>query len=293
MSGTCATLIRGRALRVTKVDACGVRVLGPTSQVVTEGFITVSLTANIDEGTTIDVTNASGNKCIFDEPAPKFLNYTVEVALCGVDPELFNLMANTPLVMDAAGENAVGFRVNSSVDADAVGFALEMWSNVPASACDDGNPAWGYFLLPFLKGGNLGDFTVGNDAVNFTLSNAKTKDGSGWGVGPYDVVWDEDDLPGPLNEAITDSDHLHMEITNVEPPTAQCGAQALGVPATGATAGTPGTYTPANSYGPANLAGLTGVTASPNTAWTTGQRVVLRDGSLAHWNGTTWVAGAA
>lgn len=64
-------------------------------------------------------------------------------------------------------------------------------------------------------------------------------------------------------------------------------------PATGATAGTPGTWTPAGSTPPDTLARTTGITASPATAWTVGQRVVLGDGSLAHWSGTAWVTGVA
>ena len=65
------------------------------------------------------------------------------------------------------------------------------------------------------------------------------------------------------------------------------------VAATGATAGTPGTFTPTGAVKPANLAGLAGVTASPATAWTVGQSVILGDGSAAHWSSTAWVAGAA
>ena len=64
-------------------------------------------------------------------------------------------------------------------------------------------------------------------------------------------------------------------------------------PATGATAGTPGTFTPAGSTIPADLAAMTGVIATPDTAWTTGQSVVLGDASDASWNGTDWVAGPA
>lgn len=64
--------------------------------------------------------------------------------------------------------------------------------------------------------------------------------------------------------------------------------------ATGATAGAPGTFTPANS-GKVNtfdeMAGA--VVASPATAWSTGQRVVLNDGTEAHWSGSAWVAGRA
>jgi hypothetical protein len=67
------------------------------------------------------------------------------------------------------------------------------------------------------------------------------------------------------------------------------------VMATGATATTvgPGSFTPAGAMPPANLAAMTGITASPNTAWTTGQSVRLGDGSSAYWNGSAWVAGVA
>jgi hypothetical protein len=68
------------------------------------------------------------------------------------------------------------------------------------------------------------------------------------------------------------------------------------VAATGATAGTPGAFTPAGATVPANLSALQGaspaVVASPNTAWTTGQNVVLGTGS-AHWSGSAWASGAA
>jgi hypothetical protein len=292
----CFSLVRGRALRVTRLDGCGVPVPGPDSVVVSEGFITVGLTANTDEGTEINVTNAAGNVCILDQPAPKFTGYGVTVEFCGVDPALISLMTGQEQVYDATGETAIGFRMNTDVNADESGFALEMWSNVPAAACEAGQTGqlYGYFLIPFLKGGVIGDFTIGNDAVNFTLSGANSKDGNGWGSGPYDVVSDDTQLPSPLLDPLDPNDHLHMQLTDVPPPdTDTCGGQPLGVPATSATAGTPGTYTPANSYGPATLADATGLTASPTTAWTAGQYVRTRDGDAMHWSGTAWVADPA
>jgi hypothetical protein len=65
------------------------------------------------------------------------------------------------------------------------------------------------------------------------------------------------------------------------------------VAATGATAGQPGFYTPTGATVPANLAALTGITASPNTAWTTGQWVTTGDMIGAHWSGSAWVVGKA
>ncbi|HEY5421314.1 MAG TPA: hypothetical protein VIL10_11295, partial [Marmoricola sp.] len=176
-------LVRGRVMRVTRLDGCGGVVLGPDSVVTSDGFITVGLTANTDEGTTISVTNAAGKICILDQPCPQFTGYTAEVAFCGVDPDLYNLMTGQPVVLDA-NDDAVGFKMNSGVDACDSGFALEVWSNVPQAACEPGAEAqYGYMLIPFLRGGIIGDFTIGNDAVNFTLSGAASKDGSQWGVG--------------------------------------------------------------------------------------------------------------
>jgi hypothetical protein len=69
------------------------------------------------------------------------------------------------------------------------------------------------------------------------------------------------------------------------------------VAATGATAGTPGTFTPSGATVPTSLAALQGaspaVVASPATVWTTGQYVPLGDASHAHWSGSAWAAGDA
>jgi hypothetical protein len=61
-----------------------------------------------------------------------------------------------------------------------------------------------------------------------------------------------------------------------------------GITATGATAGAPGSFTPAGAVAPANLTAMGGITASPATAWTTGQYVVLGDNSHAYWSGSAW-----
>jgi|SRR5262245_13048955 len=68
---------------------------------------------------------------------------------------------------------------------------------------------------------------------------------------------------------------------------------AWGAVATGAGPSVLGGFTPAGAVAPANLAAMTGITATPATAWTTGQFVLLGDGTKAHWNGTAWVAGPA
>ena len=77
------------------------------------------------------------------------------------------------------------------------------------------------------------------------------------------------------------------------PPTDATGGG--GAAATGATAGTPGSFTPGGSIPPADAAALStsGVVASPSTAWATGESVQTGDGADNYWDGTAWAAGIA
>jgi hypothetical protein len=226
----CFSPVRGRAMRVTKLDGCGRPVYGPDSVAVSDGFVSVAFTANTDDGDEINVTNAAGKTCVREVPCPTFLNYGVEIEFCNVDPALFAILTGQTSYNDDAGVVS-GFRVNSDISACDSGFALEIWTGVPGVACDettsaDAAPA-GYLLLPYLQGGVFGDFTVENDAISFTVTGAQTKTGSGWGVGPYDVVRDATGTPGPLRDPILSGDHLDVEYTDVPSPTPGCGTLPL------------------------------------------------------------------
>lgn len=227
----CFSPVRGRAMRVTKLDGCGRPVYGDESVAVSEGFVSVSFTANTDEGEEINVTNAAGKTCVREVPCSTFLGYGVEIEFCQVDPALLSLLTGQSAVVDSTGATS-GFRVNSEISACDSGFALEVWTGVPGVACDEssaGNPdaiPSGYILLPYLQGGVFGDFTIENGAISFTVTGANTKTGSAWGVGPYNVMRTSGGL-APLATPIGRGDHLHVEFTDVANPTAFCGTQPL------------------------------------------------------------------
>lgn len=224
----CASYVRGRVLRVTRLDACGRVVYGADSVVTSSGFVSVAYTANIDDGEEINLPNANGDRCIYVPAKPSFLGYTAEITFCNVDPDLFAMMTGQRVVTDAFGD-VVGFTMDTAVSSDDSAFALEVWAGSPTTTgCAEGATGnFGYVLLPFLQGGVVGDFTIENAEVTFTISNASTKDGNAWGVGPYDVVLGADSLPAPLPDPLTPTEHLYFVQTGVAPPEPQCGARPL------------------------------------------------------------------
>jgi hypothetical protein len=108
-------------------------------------------------------------------------------------------------------------------------------------------------------------------------------------------------LPGPIEPGWSNAPEDHGIASRESKASTPSGGIDMSQPgwsnngpaATGATAGTPGTWTPPLADTPNNLALMTSVTASPATTWTTGQYVVLGDGNEAHWSGSGWILGRA
>jgi len=228
-------MVKGRRMRVTRLDGCGRFVYGDDSTAVTKGFVTVGFTANTTETDEITVTNASGETCLYEAGEAQLAGYSLEFNFCDVDPELFSMMTGMPIVYDAFGR-VNGLDIDTKVKLDDAGFALELWTGTPAgNACKPGSVTqgnFGYLLLPYLQGGILGDFEVGNAAITFTLTGASTRNGGSWGRGPYNVEVNAGpngapDFAGPLTSPISDSVALRMINVQVAPPEALDGARPL------------------------------------------------------------------
>lgn len=105
----------------------------------------------------------------------------------------------------------------------------------------------------------------------------------GWSnSAPNDGISSTEPPPGERN--MHEPGWSNDPVTPAEPPE---------VPATGATAGTPGSWTPAGATPCAVFTQMDTITASPVTAWATGEYVVLGDASEAYWGGTAWTSGRA
>ena len=223
MTTHCFIPLLGKRMRVTEVDSCGI-ILPDANQLSTDGFITVNLSSEVEDGTEIIVKKASGALCVNERQASSFKRFNVEMEFCGVNPSLLGMVSNATPYQDYGGDDA-GFTV-------AEGelnkwFALELWLGMSGQVCAPGTEeASGYMLLPFVVGGVLGDISIdGENAVTFSLTGAVTRGGNGWGVGPYNVLMDATVPPGvaaPLPTALDPYDHLLLIDTAVAPPPEAC-----------------------------------------------------------------------
>jgi hypothetical protein len=235
MNGTeteCPSYLRGNALRVTRLNSCGQPQYGDGNQVTTDGFVTVKMSAETEDGAEVSVTKANGKTCISEKACDQLKWYTVEMDFCAVDPDLVQMVNPTwEKVLDNQGD-VVGYDAIGDLDCS-TGFSLELWMDVygETDSCvgQEAQGAWGYLLLPWNVGGAPGDLEIGNDAVSFTFTG-RTKIGNNWRRGPYNVQLDANNVPGRLLKPVPKKAHYRLFTTTVRPPEPECGAQPVDRP---------------------------------------------------------------
>jgi len=231
MATRCVKLARASRMRLTRLDACGTPVPGPTGTLVTDGFINVDGAPNYLDPEEITQLNANGDLCIDDQGRPALRWIDLTIVMCNIDPDAFSIITGNPLVVDDATPttNTVGFRLNGELTGTA-SFAMELWSGVNGVPCDaSGDKPYGYWLFPYVVQARMGEWSIANAALTLTMT-ARTSTGSGWGTGPDSYLVRGDATTGTPEQiltAIDDTDHLHFETVTVPPPAAACGATAL------------------------------------------------------------------
>lgn len=236
-------VIKGYRIRATRVGRCGLPLAGQQNTIVTDGFIEYGLERETSDGDEIEVKNAQGAVCATDRTEDQFKRFNLTLQLCGIHPDLVSFFTDQPVVLDGDGDSA-GLLTQTGGN-EAAGVALELWAgtgggddcDVPEDdsifdTIEEGSEpfdGW-YFLLPWVRGGALGDITVnGTDAAEITVTGY-TGSGAHWGQGPYNVVPGADGTPSRLLAPIPAKTHMLMQRTTVKPPEVTSGAVELTLP---------------------------------------------------------------
>jgi hypothetical protein len=227
-------VVKGLKLRATKINSCGLPISGPQNRIITDGFVTVTISPVMKDAEELEQTNAEGKVCVTDRTPPTRKHYNVEAVLCNVNTGLISLLNGWPQVLDYE-DNPIGFQDREDVEAD-FGVALEVWTGgkgeddcpVPDTdsifSSSSSGKSYGYMLIG-AKEFTLGNIEIGAAISTFTLSGMSLAMPQ-WGRGPYNVAGiDANGTPGRLLVPVGKEAHFTLFRTPVAPPEATTGGE--------------------------------------------------------------------
>ena len=211
--------IKGKVVRLTRLDACGDVVESSCTTLVTECFVSVTMSAEVEEGDEYLQKNAWGDFCINDKDVDRIKRVNVSIEFAEANPDALDIIANAQPVI-SSGET-IGATFGPDTQADS--FALEVWTKRTGVDCSTTGEEYGYFLVPFIRNGRLdGDVTIENGALTVSVVGQAFGAPASWDEGPY--------ADNPFVESFPAGDFFGMVVTDVQPPAVTNGCVAYVAP---------------------------------------------------------------
>ena len=211
--------IKGKTVRLTRLDECGNVIEGSCSTLVSDCFVSVTLSGEYEAGDEYIQKSAWGELCINDKDPDILKRVNVSIVFAEINPDALDIiMSANPVV---SGGNTIG--ASWGTDVNEASFALEVWTKKTGQDCGIGALEWGYFLLPFVRNGKIdGDLTMENGVLTMSVMGEAFPVGSGWGTGPY--------TPNPFLQPFPVGDVFGVVVTDVQPPSDTAGCVPYIIP---------------------------------------------------------------
>lgn len=186
-----AASVQGVSLRVTRLDATGNLLSGPTDSYTTTAFIRVSFTPEYEEGDEITEKAADGTVCISYKAPDTLKRVNLEIAICDPDAELTAMLSGGLLLSgkDANGNEITQGWASAQVgeDPSGNGVAVETWSRAIQNGKAAGSNPYFHWIFPYVKTRLSGDRVVENGLLATTFEgfglgniNFRTGPDNGW-----------------------------------------------------------------------------------------------------------------
>jgi hypothetical protein len=200
--------IKGKTVRLTRLDECGDVIEGSCSTLVSDCFVSVTMTGEYEAGEEFIQKNAWGELCINDKDPDILKRVSVAIQFAEINPDALDIIAQANPVI--SGGNTIGASFGTDINASS--FALEVWTKRTGVDCTTpGTQDYGYFLAPFIRNGKVdGDITIENGALTITLMGEAFPASASWGAGPY--------TNNPFVEPFPQGDIFGMVVTTEQPP---------------------------------------------------------------------------
>jgi hypothetical protein len=208
--------IKGKTVRLTRLDSCGDVDYGSCSTVVSDCFISVTLSGEFEAGTEYVQKSAWGDLCINDKDPDILKRVNVTIEFAELNPDALDILTAANPVVD--GGDTIGASWGTSPNDTA--FALEVWTKRTGADCDPANPEWGYFSVPFVRNGKVdGDLTIENGSLTASIMGEAFAAPATWGTTPY--------ASNPFIVSFPAGDVFGVVVTDVQPPADTAGCVPL------------------------------------------------------------------
>jgi hypothetical protein len=212
-------------MRVVLENSCGVPVTGASSsQIVTDAYVSIAVTADYEAGTEYKLKKANGEFCVNERGKKQLNRFSAAIEICVIDPDLIAMFLGGTVITTGAPATGTGLWIGEGLIVNR--FSLEVWQEAAgAGACAPGGQTrYLYWAFPNMGDAEMGDFTVqdGTFTLTFTAETAAAADE--WGNGPgTGTSW-----IGPVTAGSPTAKHIGFNISTIPPPAETgCGAVAL------------------------------------------------------------------
>ena len=232
-------VIFGKAMRATAIDRCGKPIQGSANRIVTNAFISVTLSPEVTAAEEKTQKNAEGKDCFKKRTPPEFQRHNIDMKMCGADPDMYSLIAGYERILDY-DDTPIGFADGAEVSS-ARGVAIEVWSDamtdescpLPESdaifSLEGTGEEYGYWLFFGTEWIPSGDYSISENPSELGFSGI-TIPGPYWHRGPYNVARiDGNNTPGRLLTPVGKKRHVTFFKTPIAPPEETGGLVPLAV----------------------------------------------------------------
>lgn len=216
MANTCPTVLKFCVVRATRLDeVTGEVVGGADGGYVSNGVISLEMSAEIDEGSESTMKNGCGAILASNRNPDRFKRWNLTLTMGQFEPGLFEILTGNTVVMD--GGDIVGIKGVDQQDPDFTESlaAIEGWGFAQEGDAPDPIRPYIYLVIPATFW-QIGDWTFQEELMEMPLTGF-SRTNSSWGSGPYG-----DDTG--LSELVST---WMIAAVDQAPPTADCGYIAV------------------------------------------------------------------
>lgn len=181
MAAECISPIQGSLARIVRLDACGIPVTGAGSLIVIDGFVSVAVSPQYEDGTLYQRKRANGSFCVNRRGNDQYSRDQLTIDFCAIDPDAVVITTGQELITTGAPASGTGFwQVEGNIEAR---WSLEVWQ-ADSDTCTGLTPRTAYWAWPNLAAGRLNDFTIEDNTMEWKITASTEPAHALWGAGP-------------------------------------------------------------------------------------------------------------